>query len=157
AAYQPIELVRKDNARWVAVVPADTVAPPGIDYYLAAGGTPVFASAEWPHAMTVRATPDDERRGRDLARARHRRSQVSAMGEWVEYGKKEVGTTRLDDHYYRVDGDFSYRLLAYPLEEIRIGGTYMIGQTLASADRPCPGMTPCEGQAGVKAGWFELG
>lgn len=156
-AYKSIELVRKDNARWVAIVPADTVAPPGIDYYLAAGGTPVFASPEWPHTMTVRATPEDERRGRDLARAQHRRSKVSTMGEWVEYGKRTYGMTRLDDHYYRVDGDFSYRLLAYPLEEIRVGGTYMIGQTLAAADRPCPGVDPCEGQAGVKAGWFELG
>lgn len=156
-AYQSIELVRRDDAHWVAVVPAETIAPPGIDYYLAAGDTPVFASAQWPHTMTVHATPEDERRARDLIRAHDRRSKVSVMGEWVEYGNKSYGTTRLPDDYYRIDGDFSYRLLAYPLEEIRVGGTYMIGQTFAAMDEPCPGTEPCTREAGVKAGWFELG
>ncbi|HEY5946363.1 MAG TPA: hypothetical protein VIV40_12760 [Kofleriaceae bacterium] len=155
--YKPIELVRRDDAHWVAVVPADTVEPPGIDYYLDAGDQPVFASADWPHTMTVRSTPEDERRGRDLMRAHGRRSKLNTTFDWVEYGRKTYGMTKLDDNYYRVDGDFSYRLLAYPLEEIRIGGTYMIGQTLAAADQPCPTSEPCTNEAGVKAGWFELG
>jgi len=107
--------------------------------------------------MTVRAAPEDERRGRDLMRIKSRRSKVSTMGEWVEYGRAKYGDVRIADHYYRIEGDFSYRLLVYPLEEIRVGGTYMLGETFASPDQMCPGVDPCEGSAGMKAGWFELG
>ena len=89
--YKNIELVRKDDAHWVAVVPAESVEPPGIDYYLTSGDELVFASPDWPHTMTVRAAPEDERRGRDLMRARGRRSKVSSMGEWVEYGGRKYG------------------------------------------------------------------
>jgi hypothetical protein len=156
-AYNPIELVRKDDSHWVAVVPAASVAPPGLDYYLVAGDEPVFASPQWPHTMAVRSTPEDERRGRDLMRIRNRRSKVNATFEWVEYGRKSYLGTRLDDNYYRFEGDFSYRLLAYPLEEIRVGGTYMLGHTIAAVDHMCPTPEPCEESAGIKAGWFELG
>lgn len=151
-AYKSIELVRKDDAHWVAVVPADTVMPPGVDYYLVAGDQPVFASPDWPHTMVVRAAAEDERRGRDLVRAKNRRSKVNTQGEWVEYGKR----FGIADHYYRLEGDFSYRLLAYPLEEIRVGGTYMLGTT-AQAPEMCVDPNGCEADAGIKAGWFELG
>jgi hypothetical protein len=153
-AYKPIELVRRDDAHWVAVVPAETIAPPGVEYYLVAGEQPVFASPDWPHAMAVRSTPEDERRGRDLLRVRSRRSKVSAQGEWVEYGKK----FGIVDHYYRFDADFSYRLLTYPLEEIRVGYTRLLGNTRAAPDQMCPTAEPCSPEAGMKvAGWFELG
>ncbi len=151
--YMSIELVRRDGAHWVAVVPAAAVLPPGVDYYIDAGDQPVFASPDWPHTTSVRAAAEDERRTRDLMRAHGRRSKVSTTAEWVEYGRK----AGVDDNYYRIDGDFSYRLLAYPLEEIRVGGTYMLGNTLAAPDQMCPSAAPCALQAGVKAGWFELG
>jgi len=153
--FQAIDLVRKDDAHWVAVVPAATVAVPGIDYYLDAGGQPVFASAEWPHTMDVRASPQAERRTRDSIRAEGRRSKVETMGEWVEFGTKAQG---VPDHYYRVDADFSYRLWTYPLEEIRVGYTRLLGDTLQSPDKMCPSSDACSTKAGFKvAGWFELG
>jgi hypothetical protein len=152
-AWTTIELVRKDDASWVAVVPAPTVEPPGIDYYITAGDQLVFASPEWPHSLLVTVPPDDERRSRDMRVAHGRRSKVQAMGEWVEYGKKQG----LADHYYRFDTDFSYRLWTYPLEEIRVGYTRLLGETLQPT-RMCPTPAPCSGDAGFKvAGWFELG
>jgi hypothetical protein len=159
SAYTSIELVRRDDAHWVAVVPAATVEPPGVDYYLAAGDQPVFASPDWPHTMTVRSTPEDERRGRDLMRAHGRRSKVNTMFEWVEYGRKKYDMTRVDDHYYRLDADFSYRLLTYPLEEIRVGYTRLLGNTLVDESAAMPACAyPCAPEAGMKvAGWFELG
>ena len=153
-SYKAIELVRKDDAHWVAVVPAATVEPPGVDYYLVAGDQPVFASPDWPHTMSVRSSPEDERRGRDLLRVRSKRSKVSTMGEYVQYGRRSIGGTRIDDKYYRLEGDFSYRLLVYPLEEIRVGGTYMDGET---PSQMCPTADPCSTRAGIKSGWFELG
>jgi hypothetical protein len=145
--WTPIELVRKDDASWVAVVPAATVTAPGVDYYVVAGDQPVFATPEWPHSLAVTSPPDKERRGRDMIRHKGRRSRVQAMGEWVEYGTRQG----VKDNFYRFDADFAYRLWTYPLEEIRVGYTRLLGDT-ATED----GIMATE--SGFKvAGWFELG
>ena len=150
--FETLELVRKDNASWVAVVPATAVIAPGIDYYVTAGNAPVFASPEWPHTIAVNAPPDAERRTRDAIRAKGRRSMIHTQGEWVEYGAQPVGNMRVTDNFYRFDADFSYRLWTYPLEEIRIGYTRLLGHT------PDPTMPGSDQQAGFKVGgWFELG
>lgn len=153
-AWTAIELVRRDDASWVAVVPATTVTSPGLEYYIVAGEQTVFATPEWPHALAVSVPPEAERRGRDMLRHRGRRSRVTAMGEWVEFGGRRVPTTgeRPSDNFYRFDADFSYRLWTYPLEEIRVGYTRLLGDTLAEDS---DSMTT---DAGFKvAGWFELG
>ncbi len=157
-AFTDIELVRKDSASWVAVVPAAAVVAPGLDYYVTAGDAPVFATVEWPHSIAVRVPADIERRTRDELRTSHRRSRMQAMGEWVEYGTKTVNGVELVDRYYRLDADFSYRLWSYPLEEIRVGYTRLLGDTLQDPGKMCPSTTACTAEAGFKvAGWFELG
>jgi hypothetical protein len=89
-----------------------------------------------------------------MIRFHGRRSRVEVMGDWVEFGKRND----LVDHYYRVDADFSYRLWTYPLEEIRVGYTRLLGDTAAETTSSCPSSTPCTAEAGFKvAGWFELG
>jgi hypothetical protein len=149
--FTTIDLVRKDDANWVAVVPAAYVMPPGFDYTITAGDAPVFATLEWPHTIEVHATANAERRGRDELRSGNRRSRVGAMGEWVEFGNRPMTTA---DHYYRFDADFSYRLWVYPLEEIRVAYTRLLGTT--AADPSCTG-DDCT-DAGFKVGgWFELG
>lgn len=156
AAFAAIELVRRDDRHWVAVIPAAAVGVPGLEYYLAAAGEPVFASPTSPHTMPVIATATSARRARDLVRSGGRRSRVHTSFEWVNYGTRTVAGTRLVDRYYRVDADFSYQLWAYPLEELRVGYTRLLGDT-ASASCPDP-TRPCTEQAGFKvAGWFELG
>jgi len=117
-AWAALELVRRDEAHWVAVVPATAVERPGLDYYLDAGGEHVFATPEWPHTLAVHASPEAERRARDVLRSANRRSRVHTMAEWVTYGEPVVSGMRVPDHYYRIDGDFSYKLWAYPLEEL---------------------------------------
>jgi hypothetical protein len=151
--FSSLELVRRDDQRWVAVIPPPAVAPPGIEYYLDAGGAPVFASAEAPHLTRVGVTALSERRARDEARVAGRRSRVSARAEWVDYGTRIVDDVRLVDRYYRVDADFSYRLWAYPLEELRVGFSRLLGDTEVACATP-----PCTGRSGFNvAGWFELG
>jgi len=153
AEWKTIELVRNADASWVAVVPAETIEPPGIDYYLTSGDKVVFASPEWPHSLAVTVPPDEERRARDTIRSHGRRSKVQAMGEWVNYGRKHGQ----QDNYYRVDADFAYRLWTYPLEEIRVGYTRLLGDTLQPSQM-CPTPEPCSLEAGARvAGWFELG
>jgi hypothetical protein len=153
--FTAIELVRRDDAHWVAIVPATEVVTPGIAYYLDAGGEPVFASAEFPQSLPVHDAPEAQRKVRDLVRAQQHRSRVHAMGEWVDFGTRTVNGVKLPDNYYRIDGDFSYRLLAYPLEEIRVGYTRLLGETESMS---CPSSAPCTGEVGFKVGgWFELG
>ena len=45
--FTAIELVRQSGANWVAVVPAASVAAPGLDYYVTAGDASVFASPDF--------------------------------------------------------------------------------------------------------------
>jgi hypothetical protein len=146
AAWQTAPFARKAGRAWIAAIPAAAVAPPGVEYFLSDGDRAALGSPAWPVAVAVRRSPEDERAGRDLARAEGRRSRVHVQTEYVDYGAQQG----VADHYYRVDADFSYRLLAYPLEQIRFGYTRLVGTT------------PAEGgvarEAGFKvAGWFELG
>lgn len=154
-AFQALELVRKDDASWVAVVPAAKVAAPGIEYYLNAGGTDVFASPAAPHLTRVATTDTAIRRARDEARSKNRRSRVHGLAEYVDYGKTASG---LLDRYYRIDADFSYKLWAYPLEELRVGYTRLIGEKESTDAMDCGSAAVCNADAGFKvAGWFELG
>jgi len=127
-AFRTLELVRRGEQQWVAIVPPADVVSPGIDYFIAAGGTPVFASETWPHMMPVVATASTERRARDIVRTHGRRSQIHTSFEWIDYGHRTVEGERFDDSYYRIDAAFSYRLWAYPLEELRVGYTRLIGE-----------------------------
>jgi hypothetical protein len=145
-AFQTLELVRKDGSQWVAVVPATAVSAPGLDYYITAGDQPVFASSNWPHTMPVMVSESSERRTRDLVRVDHRRSRVNAAFEWVEFGTNtDRNGNEIKDRYYRVDADFSYRLLAYPLEELRVGYTRLCNEP------------NCSDKGFKVGGWFELG
>jgi len=160
ATFVAAELVRQGDTKWVVVVPATAVAAPGLEYYLTAGDTPVFATEAWPHTTPVNISEAADRKARDLLRTGSRRSRLHGSGEWVDYGTRRSGGVDLKDSYYRIDADFSYRLLAYPLEEIKVGYTRLIGNTEANPNNPlmCLGAPPCTVEAGYKvAGWFELG
>jgi hypothetical protein len=97
--FQTVELARKAGT-WIAVVPAAQVAPPGLEYYLDAGGQAVFASAEAPHMTRVAAEASVERRARDEVRAKSRRSRIHTLFEYVDFGRNERRDT-LDR--YRLD------------------------------------------------------
>jgi hypothetical protein len=156
AQFEAQELARKDTGSWVAVVPAAKVVAPGLEYYLDAGGTPVFASAQAPHRTRVATTETAYRRARDEARAKNRRSRIHTSFEYVDYGKR---ANDLVDRYYRIDADFSYRLWAYPLDELRVGYTRLIGEKESNEFADCGTPEPsCNVDAGFKvAGWFEVG
>ena len=147
--FRAIELVRREDSKWIAVVP---VVAPGLDYYIEAGGQPVFATLQWPHTLSVHLGVEAERRVRDTVRIGNRRSRVHSAGEWVDFGTRTANGVKVSDNYYRIDADFSYKLWAYPVEEIKVGYTRLLGTT---ASTMCPDPT-C--QAGFKVGgWFEVG
>jgi len=152
ATWTDVELTRRPDNRWVAQIPGAAAAPPAVEYYIDRGGAAVFASAASPHAIVVRAGAGSRRKTQDLARVHGRRSRVHVTGEWVDYGSTKLDNRDFADRYYRIDADFSYRLLAYPIEGIRIGYTRLIGKT-ADCSTTCQ-----EVEAGYKVGgWVELG
>ncbi|HUQ07510.1 MAG TPA: hypothetical protein VM261_33685 [Kofleriaceae bacterium] len=166
-SWSQVEFARGD-VEWIATVPALEVVPPGVEYFIASAhegkDTPEFASAEKPHRVGVYADAKEERRQRDLGRAGQKRSRAHVAGEYVSYGTRDAGANTIPDHYYRVDADFSYRLLTYPLEEIRFGYTRLEGDVPDSPRDPPPAceagedVDGCQFDAGFKVGgWFELG
>ncbi len=172
-SWSTLEFARTDDDGWVAKVPAAQVAPPGIEYFIASSEkdgpeATEFASPAAPHRVGVLATSVELRRDRDLARVKQRRSRVHVAAEYVSYGDRQRptagGEVSIADHYYRVDAAFSYRLLTYPLEEIRFGYTRLEG-TVPNSPRElaevCASDAEDEGcrlAAGFKVGgWFELG
>ena len=149
--FHAVEMVRRDDTHWVAVVRAEA---PELQYYIEAGGAPVFATRDWPHTLSVHLTDAAERQSHDLLRSGGSRYRMHSSYEYVDFGKHTLadGSTFLD-HYYRIDAYLDYRLWAYPLEEIRFGYTWLTGDT----DQMCkPGEAICH--AGFKvSGWGELG
>jgi hypothetical protein len=138
--YRAVELVRRDDGHWGAQVPAET---PGLDYYIDAGGEPVFATAQWPQTIPVHLDEDASRRARDVLRSSARRYRMESSGEWVSFGQRASSAMTVPDNYYRIDADLAYRLWSYPLEEIRVGYTRI---------------TNTDTSLGFKVGgWAELG
>lgn len=151
-----------------AVIPADQVQAPGIDYYIDSVGkdgavVAEFASAESPHRVVVRRSADDVRRDRELARYGGRRSRVQGSFDWVDFGTRRfrdlTDSRRIPDRYYRIDGSYSFLILAYPLKAFRIGYTQLLGTT-PDAERDtasCIDISQCDLESGFKVGgWFEL-
>jgi hypothetical protein len=170
-AWSTAAFTRTDQQHWRAVVPTESVLWPGVEYYIDSIGpgeeaavVPEFASADDPHGVRILRTKSELRRERELARVGRRRSRVHVGGEYVDYGRRALGPPygEVRDSYYRIDADFAYRLLAYPLEQIRLGYTRMIGDvpdTLRDDPEGCPQVDPpdCSLRAGFKVGgWFEL-
>jgi hypothetical protein len=175
-AWVDVAFTQAAGGQWVAAIPAAAVLPPGLEYYLqsaaaaADGAAPAaideFASAADPHPIVVRTGDKDARRLRDLGRTGGRRSRAHAAFEWVDFGQRDnAAGAVVPDRYYRIDLDFAYRLLAYPLEEIRFGYTRLEG-IVPNSDRRVPadctpateGSAACRVDAGFKVGgWFELG
>lgn len=161
---------RGPGDEWVAVVPAAEVHAPGVEYFISSkegegdATRDEFASAAAPHQVGIVVAAREQRRARDLARNRAKRSRVRVSAEYVNYGARDAEANSIADHYYRVDADFGYRLLAYPLEEIRFGYTRLEGYVPESPREvpfTCatdPESDACRKYAGFKVGgWFELG
>jgi hypothetical protein len=120
-----VEFLRAPDGEYVAVVPAEHVASPGLRYTIEleqVDGTrqAVFASREDPQPVLVHET--DLRERALLARLKGRRYQFSASADYVNFGSTEVetvdptsgavvGTRQVADRYYRIEGQYAFRPL----------------------------------------------
>jgi hypothetical protein len=168
-AFHAVVFERASGDAYRAVVPAAAVAPPGIEYFItgadtAGAVTDHFASAQSPFRVVVHEDAKLVLRAKELDRYKGRRARARLAVEWVDFGSRTINTKKLDDRYLRVEGDFTYRILRFPLHSLRFGYTYLLGDTPATFrdDGICDPVredTPmsCTGQAGFKAaGWFEV-
>lgn len=171
-SWQAFPFQRTDDGGYRAVVPGEAVQPPGFTYYIvgraAQGEVLHFANAENPHRVRVSLDEEVELRERELERSHHRRYQARVATEYVDFGRRtivDLATGQehsVPDSYYRIDGEFGYRVLRYPLRALRFGYVRLLGTTPATArgDGVCP--TPedgeiCRVEAGFRAGgWAEL-
>ncbi|HVV87991.1 MAG TPA: hypothetical protein VHE35_33350, partial [Kofleriaceae bacterium] len=177
ASWSELPFARAGDRTWEARIPAAAVVPPGLEYFLvttSAGPTAGAAgdaatvdevgSAAAPLRVQVEDSPGALRRGRDLARAHGRLWRLHVAVETTDYGTRHLGDTGVNDRYDRIDADIAYRLLRYPLEELRFGYTRLKGEVpnapraLPAACADDPAGTACRLDAGYKlGGWFELG
>lgn len=116
-AFRVVEMRRSGDAAWVAEIPDEVVAPPGVGWFVAvqeregeelfAGGTPKRPT-QTPIELPVDYTP-----------TRAERSQVKLFYEYVDFYQLE-GV----DRFQRFEADFLYRVNA-TLHSVRVGyGVY---------------------------------
>jgi hypothetical protein len=164
--WQRVVFTRRDQETYIAVVPADAVTPPGIEYFIVTVGNDAstrFASAESPHRVNVFLSAKEVRRKKHLERHDNRRAKIRVAGEYVDYGTRVFGDTELPDRYLRIDGEVGYRVLNFPLKTLSFGYTYLVGDTPPSErgdDGSCRGGLPedqCPREVGFRgSGWFQL-
>jgi hypothetical protein len=152
---------RRDGDRWLAEIPGDAVRPPGVEYFIDAeqGGavSAEFASAALPHVVVVRPAGGELRRARDLDSRGGGRSRISAGVDHVDFGRREVAGQDSNDRFYRVEADWNYLVLRYPLKGFRIGYSRLVGTTPApgiGGDAQCTSVSCAVGYK--VGGWFEL-
>ncbi len=121
-AFQEVEFKRAKRGPYVAVIPAEDVRWPYVEYTVeieAEDGSrrTVFASRELPFRVEVPEDIGDMRERAMLERLGGRRSTVTATSEYVSFGRTEDidksggtrKTTQIDDSYYRAEGSYTYR------------------------------------------------
>lgn len=144
-------------------VPADAVRAPGFEYYIvgtATGGqtSEHFASAHDPHRVAVHEDETTIQRKEELARVHGRRARARVSTEYVDFGARDFGAVGdVADFYYRIDADFTYRLLRFPLYQLRFGFMRLRGETpVTERGGECAAGMECAQDAGIDAGWFEV-
>lgn len=148
--FERVRFGLRDTSTLLAQIPESLLRPGTLEYYISsrpsdAGNEPEqlhFASPAWPHAVTVQID-DSERRLREML-AQHvgNRSQFRFQGLYVDRGQRTVISTdglsqrSMRDYYYRLEGDFTYRILS-AVYSIRIGGGVVRGESFTLAN-PLP-------------------
>lgn len=122
-----IELARASAGPYVAIVPAEHVRWPSLEYAVELELTSgqrvaVFASRAAPHRVQVPEDLADVRERVLYERLGGRRSVFAASAEYVSFGSSRTvdavsgQPTTVDDRYYRVEGSYTYRPMRLVME-----------------------------------------
>ena len=150
--------VDESASRWTATLPPEIVTSPGLSYTIeilervdgVERRRAVFASRRHLHQVQVAEPMSDIVERRLLERVEGRRHELTASGEWVDFGAAEIVTqtpgtgvarrSSADDHYWRVEARYDCRfLLALYSLGLRVGvlrGTSPIQERDPTADDP---------------------
>ena len=140
--FTEIEMLRAPDNRFVAVIRASEVQPPGLEYFLSSqdtGGVQSdhFASAESPYSISVMGETDEMRLAQRLERHNGNRSTLEAWGRFAQYGRREVDiadshlvteptVTEGGDRFWITELEYTYRFLGM-LYDIHFGLGVMRG------------------------------
>lgn len=115
---------RLPEGGWVAVIPAEDMAPPGVAYYIRSASGPRggerFASERAPQVVRVESPPARAHKAVELERFDGHKSRFSASGWYVNFGAQD----ELVDRWYGGDFDFTYRVLG-AVRTVRFGVSRM--------------------------------
>lgn len=167
SAWQAEAFRREADDRYAVTIPAESIMPPGVEYFIVstldgAEPAPQFASADSPHRVHVYRDEEEVRREAYLAKYEDRKARAHVAFQYVDFGSRTLDDRSIRDSYYRVDADFSYRLLRFPLSALRFGYTRLEGDVPVTErgddpDQMCEVLDDCQEEAGFKVGgWFEL-
>ncbi len=170
-AWQSYRFQRSNDTEYIAVIPAEAVQAPALDYFIIGtseqGTRAHFASEAAPHRVYVYKHDDVQVREQELERFAGRRAQIQISAELIDFGTRDIidrntGLAHsVKDSYYRIDTSVTYRLMRYPLRALRFGYSRLIGTTPTTArgNGTCNGEStanPCDFSAGFRAGgWVE--
>jgi hypothetical protein len=141
----PFERSAMADKPYVAVIPAEHVDRPSLDYAIELQRTDgkriaVFASREEMQPVEVVGNSADAREEALLARLRGRRFVLESSGEYAYFGSAPPpglgSATQLpavSDHFWRLEGGFTYRLLR-TVSEFGIRGGMYRGTSLVSGE-----------------------
>ena len=156
---------RAEGGGWAAVIPAGDLSAGVLEYYIASrlAGSPAdapeilhFASPAQPQAVEI--VGDDEARWRRALLAMHlgNHSRFQLTSEYADFGTRALKDgTNLRDYFYRVEGDYTYRILGWAYS-IRIGAGLLKGDTWKPDDVDPALRAPVGHNVGLKYGFAEL-
>ena len=136
---------------WAAHVPAAEMIPGVLEYFIASEAqgamTLHFASPSAPHPLIVIGESEQRWRRELLAFHYGNRSRFQLASEYVDFGGRRViaddsgNKVDIRDHYWRLEGDYTYRILAW-IYSIRLGVGLIRGDTYQLGDFDSMGQRP---------------
>lgn len=134
ASYRPAAFERSSAGGYYATIPAQDVARPGIEYYIAGvttdGEAAVhFAAVDHPHSVRVEPTQSDRWAEKERIRLDGYVSSVALDVFGQNFGNRFDDVDGHDDRYVRGALEFRHRLLLSRLYSISLGFGFMEGDT----------------------------
>lgn len=122
-----LAFARRADGDYEAVIPADDVRPPGVEYYISATDGLAkgdrFASAATPQQVHVAGAAFANVARRDLERFGGDRSELVVQYEYAGFGSPlEEGS--FDDRWHRTQVHLDYRLL-HAVRQLRFGASIL--------------------------------
>jgi len=132
-SWKSLGFSRRDDGDYQAVIPADEIRPPGVEYYIASTAGLArgdrFASAASPQSIDVAGSHWASRARREMERFDGKRSEVVLRYEWAGFGSTIPPNDTFDDNWHRAQVHVDYRLLHF-VRQLRIGASVLRADSL---------------------------